>query len=75
MGGVCGAFGGGESCAQGSSGETGGKETIGRPRRGWEDNIKMDLRDVRGGGDWMELVQVRDRWRAFVNTVMKLRIP
>jgi len=52
-----------------------GKKPLGRPRRGWEDNIKMDLREVRRGGDWMELAQDRDRWRALVNTVMNLRIP
>jgi len=49
---------------------------MGRPRRRWEDNIKMDLQEVGGGcGDWMELVQDRDRWRALVNTVMNLRVP
>jgi len=51
-----------------------GKRPLGRPRRGWEDNIKMDLREV-GGGDWMELAQDRDRWWALVNTVMNLRVP
>ena len=49
--------------------------TLGRPRRRWEDNIKMDLQEVGGdGGDWMELVQDRDRWRALVNTVMNFRV-
>jgi len=52
-----------------------GKRTLGRPRRRWEDNIKMDLREVGGGGDWMELAQDRDRWRARVNTVMNFRFP
>jgi len=51
------------------------KRPLGRPRRRSEDNIKMDLREVGGGGDWMELAQDRDRWRALVNTVMNLRIP
>jgi len=51
------------------------KRPLGRPRRRWEDNIKMDLREVRGGGDWMELTQVRDSWRALVNTVMNFRVP
>ena len=52
-----------------------GKRPLGRPRRRWDDNIKLDLREVGGGGDWMELVQNRDRWRALVNTVMNLRVP
>ena len=46
------------------------------PRRRWEDNIKMDLQEVgRGCGDWMELAQDRDRWRAHVSTVMNFRVP
>ena len=53
-----------------------GKRTLGRPRRRWEDNIKMDLEEVgRGCGDWMELAQGRDRWRALVSTVMNFRVP
>jgi len=53
-----------------------GKRPLGRPRRRWEDNIKMDLQGVRNGGvDWIELVQTRDRWRALVNAVMNLRVP
>ena len=53
-----------------------GKRPLGRPRRRWEDNIKMDLQKVGGGcGDWMELAQDRDRWRALVSTVMNLRVP
>ena len=52
-----------------------GKCSLGRPRRRWEDNIKMDLQEVGGGGDWMELAQDRDRWWALVNTVMNFRVP
>ena len=53
-----------------------GKRPMGRPRRRWGNNIKMDLQEVGGGcGDWMELAQDRDRWRALVSTVMNLRVP
>jgi hypothetical protein len=52
-----------------------GKRPLGRPRRRWEDNIKMDSQQVGGGrGDWMELAQVRERWRARVSTVKNLRV-
>jgi len=53
-----------------------GKRPLGRPRRRWEDNIKMGLQEVGCGGvDWIELAQDRDRWRALVNAVMNLRVP
>jgi len=53
-----------------------GNRPLGRPRRGWEDNIKMDLQEVGGGrGDWMELFQDRDRWRALVGTMRDFRVP
>jgi len=52
-----------------------GKRLLGRPRRTWKDNIKIDLREVGGGGDWMELAQDRDRWQALVNTVMNFWVP
>ena len=53
-----------------------GKRPLERPKRRWEDNIKMDLQEVGGGcGDWMELAQDRDKWRALVSTVRYLRVP
>jgi hypothetical protein len=53
-----------------------GKRPLGRPRRRWEDNIKMDLQEVGAGrGDWMELAQDRDRWRALVGSVRDFRAP
>jgi hypothetical protein len=53
-----------------------GKRPLGIPRRRWEDNIKMDYQEVGGvRGDWMELAQDRDRWRALVSTVKNLRVP
>jgi len=52
------------------------KRTLGRPRRRWDNNIKMDLQEVGGGrGDWMELAQDRDRWQALVGTVGDFRVP
>jgi hypothetical protein len=53
-----------------------GKRPLGRHRRRWEDNIKMDVEEVGGGrGDWMEVAQDRDRWRALVSTVKNLWVP
>jgi len=53
-----------------------GKRPLGRPRRRWEDNVKMDLQEVGFGGvDWIELAEDRDRWRALVTAVMNLRVP
>ena len=53
-----------------------GKRPLRRPIRRWEGNIKMDLQEVgRGRGDWMELAQDRDRWRALVGTVRDFRVP
>jgi hypothetical protein len=53
-----------------------GKRPLGRPRRRWKDNIKMDLQEVGGGsGDWIELAQGRDGWRALGTTVKKFRVP
>jgi hypothetical protein len=53
-----------------------GKRPLGRPRRRWVDNIRMDLGDVGWGDvDWIGLAQYRNRWRAIVNSVLNLRIP
>ena len=53
-----------------------GKKPLGRPRHKWQDNIKMDLEEVRCGGmDWIELAQDRDRWRELVNEVINLWVP
>ena len=57
-------------------GKTDGKRPLGRPRRRWEDNIKMDLQEGgRGCGDWIELAQGGERWRALVSTVMNFGVP
>ena len=57
-------------------GKPDGKRPLGRPKRRWEDNIKMDLQEVGCVGmDCIELAQVRDRWRAFVTAVMNFRVP
>ena len=71
MGGACGTY-GGRVVHKVLVGKPEGKI----PRRRWEYNIKMDLEEVGGGcGDWMELAQYRDRWRALVSTVMNSGIP
>jgi len=53
-----------------------GKRPLRRPRRRWEDNIKMDIQEVGCGGmDWIDLAQDMDRWQEIVNAVMNLRVP
>jgi hypothetical protein len=53
-----------------------GRRPLGRPRRRWEDNIKMDFREARWVGmNWIELAQDRDSWRALVKAVMNFRVP
>jgi hypothetical protein len=76
MGGACDAHGGGEGCNNILAGRPEERRPLGRPRRRWEDNIKMDLREiVFGYVDWIHLAQDRDRWLALVNTVTNLRVP
>ena len=61
----------GEVC----TGKSEGKRPLGRPRRRWKDNIKMDLQEMGCWGmDWIELAQNRDKWRALVNAVMNLHV-
>jgi transposase len=53
-----------------------GKRPLGRPRRRWVDNIKMDLREIGWDGvDWIDMAKDGDHWRAFVNVVLNLRVP
>ena len=76
MGGACGTYGEGRGVHRVLVGKPEGKRPLVRPRRRWEDNIKMDLQEVGGVcGDWMELAMDRERWRALVSTVRNLRVP
>jgi len=79
MNGACCVYGGEKRHIQGFGGQKWGKEItweFGRPRYRWEDNINIDLQEVRSGGmDWIELAQDRDRWQTLVNVVMNLRVP
>jgi hypothetical protein len=60
---------------RGLMGKPEGKRPLGRPRRRWEDGIRMDLREIGWGSvDWIQLAQGRDQWRVLVNTVMNLRV-
>jgi len=74
--GACSTYGGEESCIDGLVEKPAGKRPLGKPRRRWKDNIKMDLQYVGCGGmDWIELSQDRGRWRALVNAIMHFRVP
>jgi hypothetical protein len=76
VGGTCGTHGGGERCLEGIGWEPEGKRSLRRSRRRWEDNIKMDLREIGiDGANWIRLAQDSVQWRAFVNMVMTLRVP
>ena len=75
MGGACSTYGERRGVYWGLVGKPEGKRPLGRPRRRWEDNIKMDVQEVGCGGmDWIELTHDRDRWRVLVNAVMNLRV-
>ena len=75
MGWACGSYGGGEGGVQGPGGKPEGKRPLGRPRRRWVNNIRMDLQEVGCGHvDWIGLAQDRDGWRKLVNAVMNLRV-
>jgi hypothetical protein len=76
MHGGCGAYGEERGVHRLLVGKLKGKRPLGRPRRRWEDNIKMVVQEVGGGrGDWLELAQDREGWRALVSTVKNFRVP
>ena len=76
MGGACGPYGGRERRYRVLVGKPEGKRPLGKPRRRWKDNIRMDLQEVGlGYEDWIGLAQDRDRWRTLVSAVRNLRVP
>jgi hypothetical protein len=78
VGGTCGTHGGeeGRGVYRVLVGRPEGKRPLGRSRRSWEDNIKLDLREIGiDGVNWIQLPQDRVEWRAFIYTVMNLRVP
>jgi hypothetical protein len=76
MGGTCSSNGEKKNAYSLLVGKPEGKRPLGRPRRMWVDNIKMDLGEVGWGDvDWIGLAQDRNRWRALVNSVLNLRVP
>jgi hypothetical protein len=76
VGWICGTHGEGRGAYKVLVGRPEGKRSLGRPRRRWEDNIKMDLGEIGiDWANWIRLAQDRVQWRAFVNTAMNLRVP
>jgi hypothetical protein len=75
MGGACSIYGEKRGAYRILVGRPERRRAIGKPRRRWEDNIKMDLQDVGRGMDWIELAQDRDRWWGLVSAVRNLRVP
>jgi hypothetical protein len=76
MGGACNTNGEKRNAFRILVGKPEGKRPLGRPRRMWLDNIKMDLREIGWYGvEWIDMAQERDQWRALVSTVLNLRVP
>jgi hypothetical protein len=76
MGGACSAYGEGRGVNRVLVGKPVRKKPLGRPRRRWKDNSKIDLQEMGCGKiEWNELAQDKDRWRALVNAAMNLRVP
>jgi hypothetical protein len=76
MGGACSMYGEGRGVYRVLMGKPEGKRPLGRPRRRWEVNVRMDLQEVGcGSEDWIGLAQDMDRWRALVSAVRNLRVP
>ena len=74
MGRTCSTYGDSRSAYRVLVGKPEGRRPLERPRIKWEDNIKMDLREVGWGMDWIDLAQARDRWQAVVNVVRTFRV-
>jgi hypothetical protein len=75
MGGACSTYGEKRGAYMILVGRPEGRRPLERPRRRWEDNIKMDPQKVGWGMEWIELAQDRDKWRAVVNAVLNIRVP
>jgi hypothetical protein len=76
MGGACNTIGEKKNAYRIFVGKPKGKRPVGKPRRRWVDNIKMDLREIGWDRvDWINMAQDRDQWKALVNTVLNLRVP
>jgi hypothetical protein len=76
MGGACSAYGERRGIHRVLVGKSEGKRSLGRPKCRWEDNINLEIQEVKCGGmDWIDLAQDRERWQALVNAVMNLGVP